>query len=119
MVFLINEIHLGVNVNAKSFCNIMTHCVAQVQDVLSCGSTKVDEHQCLMVVDGSTAQWIFGIQEVIEDLSAAMTLRAGTIISMGTPAGVGMGFDPPKYLKFGDVVVCEADGLGKLTNYIR
>ena len=69
--------------------------------------------------DGNTRQWIFKIQDVIADLSAGMTLRAGTIISMGTPAGVGMGFDPPKYLKFGDVVVCEADGLGKLTNYIR
>lgn len=69
--------------------------------------------------DGNTRQWIFGIQDVIADLSAGMTLRAGTIISMGTPAGVGMGFDPPKFLKIGDVVVCEADGLGKLTNFIR
>ena len=69
--------------------------------------------------DGNTRQWIFGIQDVIEDLSAGMTLRAGTIISMGTPAGVGMGFEPPKFLHIGDVVVCEADGLGKLTNFIR
>ena len=51
--------------------------------------------------DGNTADWIYGIGEVIEDLSAGMTLRAGTIISMGTPAGVGMGFRPPKYLKKG------------------
>lgn len=69
--------------------------------------------------DGNTRQWIFGIQDVIADLSAGMTLRAGTIISMGTPAGVGMGFDPPKFLRSGDVVVCEADGLGRLTNFIR
>ena len=68
--------------------------------------------------DGNTASWIFGIGDVIEDLSAGMTLRAGTIISMGTPAGVGMGFTPPKYLEKGDVVVCEADGIGKLTNKI-
>ena len=68
--------------------------------------------------DGSTADWIFGIGEVIEDLSAGMTLQAGTIISMGTPAGVGMGFTPPKYLKKGDVVVCEADGIGTLTNTV-
>ena len=68
--------------------------------------------------DGNTDDWIFGIGEVIEDLSAGMTLQAGTIISMGTPAGVGMGFTPPKYLKKGDVVVCEADGIGTLTNTV-
>lgn len=69
--------------------------------------------------NGNTRQWIYGIEEVIEDLSAGMTLRAGTIISMGTPAGVGMGFDPPRFLKSGDVVVCEADGIGTLTNTVK
>lgn len=66
--------------------------------------------------NGNTRQWIYGIEDVIAELSAAMTLKAGTIISMGTPAGVGMGFDPPKFLRVGDVVVCEADGIGRLTN---
>jgi 2-keto-4-pentenoate hydratase/2-oxohepta-3-ene-1,7-dioic acid hydratase in catechol pathway len=69
--------------------------------------------------NGNTRQWIYGIQDVIEDLSAGMTLEAGTIISMGTPAGVGMGFDPPKYLRPGDVVACEADGIGILTNTVE
>ena len=69
--------------------------------------------------DGSTEQWIYGVADVIADLSAAMTLRAGTIVSMGTPAGVGMGFDPPKFLRPGDVVRCEADGIGTLTNTVR
>ncbi len=68
--------------------------------------------------NGNTADWIFGIADVIEDLSAGMTLKAGTVISMGTPAGVGMGFQPPKFLKPGDVVVCEADGIGTLTSNI-
>ncbi len=68
--------------------------------------------------DGNTTDWIFGIGHVIADLSAGMTLKAGTIISMGTPAGVGMGFQPPKFLKKGDVMVCEADGIGTLTNTI-
>ncbi len=68
--------------------------------------------------DGNTSSWIFGIEDVIEELSAGMTLKAGTIISMGTPAGVGMGFRPPKFLKKGDVVICEADGIGTLTNVI-
>ncbi len=69
--------------------------------------------------DGNSSQWIYGIQDVIADLSAAMTLRAGTVVSMGTPAGVGMGFTPPKYLTSGDVVRCEADGIGILTNFVR
>lgn len=68
---------------------------------------------------GNTDQWIFGIGDVIEDLSAGMTLKAGTIISMGTPAGVGMGFDPPRFLKPGDVMRCEADGIGSLTNTLK
>ena len=69
--------------------------------------------------DGSTRQWIYGIQDVIEDLSAGMTLKAGTIISMGTPAGVGMGMDPPGFLRKGDEVRCEADGIGVLTNFVK
>ncbi|MBR4422591.1 MAG: fumarylacetoacetate hydrolase family protein [Mailhella sp.] len=68
--------------------------------------------------EGNTSSWIYGIEDVIEELSAGMMLRAGTIISMGTPAGVGMGFQPPKFLKKGDVVICEADGIGRLTNTV-
>jgi 2-keto-4-pentenoate hydratase/2-oxohepta-3-ene-1,7-dioic acid hydratase in catechol pathway len=47
-----------------------------------------------------------------------MVLRPGTIIAMGTPAGVGMGFHPPKWLKSGDVVTCEIEGIGTLTNKV-
>ncbi len=61
---------------------------------------------------------IFGIDYIIADLSRAMTLRAGTIISTGTPRGVGMGFDPPKFLHAGDTVTCEIEGIGTLTNVI-
>jgi len=45
-----------------------------------------------------------------------MTLRAGAIISTGTPAGVGMGMQPPRFLKAGDVVRCEIEGIGALEN---
>ena len=48
-----------------------------------------------------------------------MTLKAGTIIATGTPAGVGMGMDPPQFLKPGDTVHCEIDGIGSLTNTVR
>ena len=49
--------------------------------------------------DSSTELMIFGIDHVVSELSAGMTLKAGTIIATGTPAGVGMGFDPPRFLK--------------------
>lgn len=66
----------------------------------------------------STSLLIFDIPYVIEELSAGMTLKAGTIISMGTPSGVGMGFEPPKFLKSGDVVECRIGGIGTLKNKV-
>ena len=59
---------------------------------------------------------ITGIAPIIEMLSAGITLQAGTIIATGTPAGVGMGMDPPSFLKKGDVVECGIDGIGVLRN---
>ena len=69
--------------------------------------------------DSTTDRMIFHVPYVIAELSQGMTLRPGTIISMGTPAGVGMGFDPPKWLHPGDVVACSIDGIGTLTNTVR
>lgn len=69
--------------------------------------------------DGNTGLMINGIAKVVSQLSQGMTLQAGTIIAMGTPAGVGMGFDPPKFMKPGDVVKCEIEGIGTLTNTVR
>ncbi len=68
--------------------------------------------------DSTTDMLIFGIDHIISDLSQGMTLRAGTIISTGTPSGVGMGFDPPRFLRAGDTVTCEIGGIGTLTNPI-
>lgn len=48
-----------------------------------------------------------------------MTLLPGTIIATGTPAGVGMGFDPPKFLEAGDVVECAIQGVGSLRSTVR
>ena len=67
----------------------------------------------------NTELYIHNIPYVIEELSHAMKIPAGTIISMGTPAGVGMGFVPPKYLKHGDVVECEVEGIGKIINPVE
>ena len=67
----------------------------------------------------NTRAFIRGVAEVISELSRGMTLEAGDIIATGTPAGVGMGFDPPRYMKPGDVVECEVQGLGVLRNPIK
>lgn len=66
--------------------------------------------------NSNTKNLIFGIDHVIHELSQGMTLKAGTIISMGTPSGVGMGFDPPKFLVPGDCVECRIEGIGSLIN---
>ncbi len=65
--------------------------------------------------DSNTALQIFDIDHVLCELSAGMTLRAGTIIATGTPAGVGMGMTPPQFLRPGDIVRCEIERLGSLT----
>ena len=67
----------------------------------------------------NTALLIHGIPEIIEELSAGMTLLPGTIIATGTPAGVGMGFDPPKFLSAGDVVACTIQNVGTLRSTVR
>jgi 2-keto-4-pentenoate hydratase/2-oxohepta-3-ene-1,7-dioic acid hydratase in catechol pathway len=59
---------------------------------------------------------IFDIPTIIATLSEGLTLYPGDIIATGTPAGVGIGFDPPKYLKGGDVMRVEIDGIGALEN---
>ncbi len=69
--------------------------------------------------NSNTNMLIFDIDYVISELSQGMTLKAGTIISTGTPAGVGLGFHPPKFLKSGDVVECVIEGIGKLTNRVE
>ena len=67
----------------------------------------------------NTGLQIFDIDHVIAELSQGMTLKAGTIIATGTPAGVGMGMDPPRFLKPGDTVVCKIEGIGTLTNTVK
>ena len=69
--------------------------------------------------DSNTELMINGIEKVICELTQGMTLQAGTIIAMGTPAGVGMGFEPPRFLNSGDVVTCEIEGIGTMTNKIK
>ncbi len=66
--------------------------------------------------DANTGDLIFDIPTIIEVLSAGMTLEAGDIIATGTAAGVGIGFKPPKFLKPGDEMKLEIEGIGTLSN---
>jgi 2-keto-4-pentenoate hydratase/2-oxohepta-3-ene-1,7-dioic acid hydratase in catechol pathway len=63
--------------------------------------------------DSSTAEMIFGVAYLVRYISQFMTLYPGDVISTGTPAGVGAGQKPPRYLKEGDVLRVWADGLGE------
>lgn len=66
--------------------------------------------------DSTTADLIFGCADMIEYLTTAFPLEPGTVIATGTPAGVGAGFDPPRFLADGDVVRIEIEGIGVLEN---
>lgn len=66
--------------------------------------------------DASTRDMIFGISTLIETISRGITLYPGDVIATGTASGVGMGMDPPRYLRRGDVVRMEIDGLGMIRN---
>ena len=68
--------------------------------------------------ESNTEQLIFGISEILVDLSRGYELKAGDIILTGTPAGVGHGFSPPKYLKSGDLITCTIQEMGSLTNIV-
>jgi 2-keto-4-pentenoate hydratase/2-oxohepta-3-ene-1,7-dioic acid hydratase in catechol pathway len=69
--------------------------------------------------NANTRDFIFDIPKLIETISAGITLYPGDLIATGTPAGVGIGFNPPKYLKPGDVVRIEIAGIGVLENPLR
>lgn len=66
--------------------------------------------------DSRISLLIFDIPTIIATLSQGITLKPGDVIATGTPVGVGIGFDPPRYLKAGDVVRVEVDGIGTLEN---
>ncbi len=69
--------------------------------------------------DSRFSQLIFDVPTIIATISEGITLQPGDIIATGTPAGVGIGFDPPKYLQPGDTVRVEIDGIGALENRVE
>ena len=69
--------------------------------------------------DSNTSDFIFDIPYIISELSQGITLEPGDIIMTGTPSGVGLGLTPPKFLRPGDVVECEIEGIGILKNQVK
>jgi 2-keto-4-pentenoate hydratase/2-oxohepta-3-ene-1,7-dioic acid hydratase in catechol pathway len=67
----------------------------------------------------NTSSMLFSVATLISDLSRGMTLPAGTVILTGTPSGVGMARNPPVWLKDGDIVEIEIQGLGTLRNPVH
>ncbi|PLR78879.1 hypothetical protein CU633_03560 [Bacillus sp. V3-13] len=69
--------------------------------------------------NSNTENFIFPVEEIISVLSRGMTLEPGDIIATGTPAGVGKGFRPPRFLQPGDVIEIEIEGIGALVNKVE
>ena len=69
--------------------------------------------------DDTTANLMFDFAYLVGYLSTFTTLQPGDIIATGTPIGAGIRFDPPKFLKPGDVVEVEVSGVGVLRNVVK
>jgi 2,4-diketo-3-deoxy-L-fuconate hydrolase len=72
-----------------------------------------------MMQDSNTNDFVFNVPKLISYISCFMTLLPGDIISTGTPSGVGLGFNPPLYLKPGDVMELGIDGLGEARQHVK
>jgi 2-keto-4-pentenoate hydratase/2-oxohepta-3-ene-1,7-dioic acid hydratase in catechol pathway len=73
----------------------------------------------VVMQDSNTSNMIFGVAEIVSFVSQAITLEPGDLIITGTPAGVGAFRDPPVWLKPGDEITIEIDGLGSITNPVE
>jgi 2-keto-4-pentenoate hydratase/2-oxohepta-3-ene-1,7-dioic acid hydratase in catechol pathway len=78
--------------------------------------TGPDAGRPVLMQDGSTADMIWGVAELIEFISATITLEPGDIVATGTPGGVGVFRDPPVFLEPGDRARCQIDGIGSVEN---
>jgi len=74
------------------------------------------EGRTMPMQDGTTADMIFGIPELIEYISEVIALEPGDLVATGTPSGVGVFRDPPVFLEPGDLATVEVEGIGRITN---
>ena len=112
-----HQVTLGKNFD--SFCPIGP-CVVTVDELVE--PDRVGLRTYLngeLMQDGSTADWIFSLPKLLSFLSRVMTLEPGDIVSTGTPSGVGLFRDPPRFMQPGDSVRLEAEGIGTLENPVQ
>ena len=107
---------LGQWVRAKSFDSFcpLGPCIQTELDPADAGLSCTLNGTLMQ--DSTTADLIFSVPQLIEFLSADLTLLAGTVILTGTPAGVGAARSPQVFLRPGDTVTCAVEGIGELTN---
>lgn len=94
-------------------CIVTADEIGNAHDLAICCYVNDEKRQ-----ESNTKYMITTVEEAISELSQGMTLKAGTVIATGTPGGVGMGMKPPVYLKSGDVIRCEIEGIGSLKNTV-
>jgi 2-keto-4-pentenoate hydratase/2-oxohepta-3-ene-1,7-dioic acid hydratase in catechol pathway len=109
-----SQITLGKNFD--TFCPLGP-CIVTRDELPDTGNVRLRSFlNGKLMQDGTTADWVFPLPELLSRLSQFMTLEAGDIVSTGTPAGVGVFRKPPVFLKAGDTVRLEIDGIGVLEN---
>ena len=111
-----NQITLGKNFGG--FCPIGP-CIVTTDELTTPNNTRLQTRlNGVTMQDGTTADWLFSLPRLISFLSHVMALEPGDCISTGTPAGVGLFRNPPIFMKPGDAVEIEAEGIGILRNQI-
>jgi 2-keto-4-pentenoate hydratase/2-oxohepta-3-ene-1,7-dioic acid hydratase in catechol pathway len=109
-----NQITLGKNFDTFA---PLGPCIVTVDEMIDPGNVRLRTFLNGQVMqDGSTRDWLFPLPRLLSELSQVMTLEPGDVVSTGTPAGVGVFRKPPVFLKAGDVVVLEVEGIGRLEN---
>jgi 2,4-didehydro-3-deoxy-L-rhamnonate hydrolase len=109
-----NQITLGKNFD--TFCPLGP-CIVTSDELTHLENVRLKSTLNGKVMqDGTTADWVFPLPRLLSFLSSVMTLEPGDIVSTGTPAGVGVFRKPPVFMKPGDVVSVEVEGIGRLEN---
>lgn len=110
------DLQITLGKNPDGFCPIGPEIVT-ADEIPDPGNVHVASYvNGNQMQSASTEEWLFPIPALIEHLTKIITLEPGDLISTGTPAGVGCFRDPPIYLRPGDEVTIEAEGVGRLTN---
>lgn len=92
-------------------------CLVTTDEIRDPQALRIRTELCGEIVqDSSTADMVFGVATLVSFLSGSTTLPAGTVILTGTPEGVGMSRKPPRWLRAGDRVAIEIEGIGRLEN---